>query len=164
MSLLPKQYGKQGWWDDNRFIWGVGIVLAIGVMFLISIGIDFIADKTSDSYHAFKNREAITTIKTDKEYRHIYNTEKKYVIPKKKVEKQKVKEIKKEDSIYDKYGNLKDPTYYDDLSAEQSYWILIAVLLGILCVWAGIGMSIHPIISILVYLFTAILCLVTLFW
>jgi hypothetical protein len=164
MSLLPKQYGKQGWWDDNRFICGVGFVLVIGIMFLLSICIDFVADKTSDSYHAFKNRETINVIKTDKQYRHIYNTEKKYVIPKKEVKEQKVQKEQKESLMYDKYGNLKDPIYNDSLNAAQTYWILALAAVGILCVFAGFFMSIHPIINILIYIFVFIMCFVAWFW
>ena len=95
----------------------------------------------------------------------LYTPKMRHIISKTKVKQPKAQETEqKESMMYDKYGNLKDPIYNDNLNAEQTYWALIFAAIGILCVWAGFFMTIHPLINILVYVFIFIMCFVIWFW
>ncbi len=45
--------------------------------------------------------------------------------------------------MYHADGSLRDPSPGDGYTASQNYWILVMAVVGVMCVWAGVGTR-HP--------------------
>lgn len=144
---------KQGWWDDNRFVWSVLIVLAISILLFASFIIKYVCEKTYDGYQSVK------TSYVEYEKKHKLEEEKqKAIVITPKLEPQKKVVIQEEKVVSQTFAGYKR----DNLSETQSDWVLITLLIAVFCVWGGIGTS-NPIIMYIASLFCIIMGLIMFF-
>ena len=66
------------------------------------------------------------------------------------------------DLMYHADGSLRDPATGDGYTASQNYWIIAMIVIGVMCVWAGVGSG-NPFFFIGSCLFCIIVALFVIF-